>query len=256
MTGPYKGVHVAPGLWSIHLASTLFTINVGHWSQVSSSGHLWSPQPGDAAKKMNVACHSLISSPDTVNFVANLPSLLPDVVTCRHVFIIANSYRRLAGKIIPLPRSSRNLQGDCCLTFMATEFDSTLDLRCQCWNADLKKKMRWSHCSIWEVPLTESPNFPAADRQIRWDLPCVTSRQEFHSLLRCLDFPSSSRLSSRSLGILLLTNGSQDRRIRTNVVKTPDEAAFMLEPQKFLRSHGHRSRSRDLPSVQITGRTP
>lgn len=139
MTGPYKGVHVAPGLWSIHLASTLFTINVGHWSQVSSSGHLWSPQPGDAAKKMNVACHSLISSPDTVNFVANLPSLLPDVVTCRHVFIIANSYRRLAGKIIPLPRSSRNLQGDCCLTFMATEFVSTLDLRCQCWNADLKK---------------------------------------------------------------------------------------------------------------------
>lgn len=119
-----------------------------------------------------------------------------------------------------------------------------------------EKEMRWSHCSIWEVPLTESPNFPAADRQIRGDLSCVTSRQEFHSLLRCLDFPSSSRLSSRSLGILLLTNGSQDRRIRTNVVKTPDEAAFMLEPQKFLRSHGHRSRSRDLPSVQITGRTP
>lgn len=146
MTGPYKGVHVAPGLWSIHLASTLFTINVGHWSQVSSSGHLWSPQPGDAAKKMNVACHSLISSPDTVNFVANLPSLLPDVVTCRHVFIIANSYRRLAGKIIPLPRSSRNLQGDCCLTFMATDFVSTLDLRCQCWNADLKKK--WGDLTV------------------------------------------------------------------------------------------------------------
>lgn len=64
---------------------------VRRWSGVSSSGHLCSPHPWDWAKKMNLACHGLISLPDTLNFVANLPSLLPDVVTCRQMFIILNS---------------------------------------------------------------------------------------------------------------------------------------------------------------------
>lgn len=51
---------------------------------------------------MNLACHGLISLPDTLNFVANLALLLPDVVTYRQMFIILNSYRRLAEIIIPL----------------------------------------------------------------------------------------------------------------------------------------------------------
>lgn len=45
---------------------------------------------------MNLACHGLISVPDTPKVVANLLSLLPDVVSCRQMFIILNSYRRLA----------------------------------------------------------------------------------------------------------------------------------------------------------------
>lgn len=63
---------------------------------VSSSGHYCPPRPRDWAKKMNLACRSLISVPDTPNVVANLLSLLPDVVSCRQMFIILNSYRRLA----------------------------------------------------------------------------------------------------------------------------------------------------------------
>lgn len=51
---------------------------------------------------MNLACHVLIKLPDTLNFVANLLSLLPDVVTCRQMFIILNSYGQLIEMIIPL----------------------------------------------------------------------------------------------------------------------------------------------------------
>ena len=95
---------------------TLFTLAVRHWSQVSSWGHLYSPHPRDWAKKTNFACHGLISLPDTLNFVANLPSLLPDVVTCRQMFVILNSYRRLCrndySSVTKLRKSAGGLLSD------------------------------------------------------------------------------------------------------------------------------------------------
>lgn len=139
---------------------------------------------------MNLACLSgLISLPDTLNFVVNLPSLLPDVATCRQMFIILNSYRRLREMIIPLLWSSGNLLGDWCLTCTTTELVSTLDMLCQYLNRDLKNEVTpafgmWGHTHF-------GSDFPTVDRQNPQDLCCVAFTDSFFFLVPAdgLGFP-------------------------------------------------------------------
>lgn len=73
------------------------------------------------AEKINLACHGLISVPDTLNFAANLLSLLPDVVSCRQMLIILNSYRRLTDYFSSLMRPRKRFGGVQRLTLTAAE---------------------------------------------------------------------------------------------------------------------------------------
>lgn len=56
--------------------------------------------------RMDLAWPVLISLPDTLNFVANLLLLLPDVATCGQMFIILNSYGQLTEIITPVMSKS------------------------------------------------------------------------------------------------------------------------------------------------------
>lgn len=109
----------------VHINSkTLIQVQLLWPSQLSTPQRLSQENEFSMPQSYLIARHS--------DFVANLPSLFPDVMTCRQTFIILNSYRRLTEITIPLLWSSGNLLGDLCLTFTTTELVSTLDTLCQC----------------------------------------------------------------------------------------------------------------------------
>lgn len=160
-------------VWS-SMSLCVFTLAVRHWSRFSSAGCLYSSHPRDWAKKMNLACLGLITLPDTLNFLTNLPSLLPDVVTWRQMFIILNSYRQLAEMIISVLWSSGNLLEDWCLTFTTTELVSALELLCQCWNTDFRNEdtpvfNMWGHTDcLTSQLLTDKPKKICAVLWMYW----------------------------------------------------------------------------------------
>lgn len=140
------------------------------------------------AEKINLACHGLISVPDTLNFAANLLSLLPDVVSCRQMLIILNSYRRLTDYFSSLMRPRKRFGGVRRLTLTAAE----RLLSTSCLSSAINRCKKWEEQSALSHFLSGSllrhtqRDASSVYLDILFSLLSPPRRQDFLSLVRGL----------------------------------------------------------------------